>query len=331
VYDGTLRDGYTGWWTVGGTSAATPIAAAQAAVLGIPVSAQTVYAPGTIPFRDIVAVSNGWLTLDGFDLATGRGSWAYTPGAPTGLTATATAGKVSLSWSVPSGAAVTGYKLVRGTSSAGESSTPIATVTTASYDDTTAAPGTTYFYKVAATSSAGRGPLSNETSATGVVGPGGGVRQFGNVGVGGVFVSPGAAYKFGSVFVLAEAAAVVDFRWFTRGGAVAQRFTPVVYATDAAGSPDRLVVVGSEVTVAAGQAAGWVTAGLPATSLAAGSYLLGLMSGPGDGGAANAMTVVGGAGFFNLNGYGSAAASWGVVNLEAARWSFYIDYTPVGG
>ncbi|HEX9043810.1 MAG TPA: fibronectin type III domain-containing protein [Candidatus Limnocylindrales bacterium] len=92
------------------------------------------------------------------------------PSAPQALTATAGNGQVALSWSAPSsngGSAVTSYSVYRGTSSGGESTTPIATVTTGTtYTDTGLTNGTTYYYTVAATNSSGTGSTSNEASAT---------------------------------------------------------------------------------------------------------------------------------------------------------------------
>ena len=86
------------------------------------------------------------------------------PTAPSGLSATGGAGQVALSWSSASGA--TGYKVFRGTSPGGESSTPIATPTGTSYTDTSVTAGTTYYYTVKATNSSGDSPASNEASAT---------------------------------------------------------------------------------------------------------------------------------------------------------------------
>jgi hypothetical protein len=100
----------------------------------------------------------------------------------------------------------------------------------------------------------------------------------------------------------------------------------VIYSTDGSGRPASLVATGSEVTVAAGQAAGWVTSTLPATTLPAGAYVLGLNSGPNGAGAANAMSATG-TGYYNANPYGSPTASWGAFNTETATWSFYVDYT----
>jgi hypothetical protein len=88
------------------------------------------------------------------------------PAAPTGLTATAVSGsEINISWTAPS-ATVTGYSVYRGTTSGGESTTPVATgLAVASYADMNVVPGTSYYYTVAATNSAGTGPASAEASA----------------------------------------------------------------------------------------------------------------------------------------------------------------------
>jgi hypothetical protein len=91
-------------------------------------------------------------------------SFATIPPAPTGLSATAGAGQVSLSWNSSLGA--TGYKVFRGTSPGGESSSAIANPSGTSYTDTNVTAGTTYYYTVKATNSAGDSPTSNEASAT---------------------------------------------------------------------------------------------------------------------------------------------------------------------
>ena len=72
VYD---TYGYGGWVIVGGTSAATPMWAARSADAGAVVNAAYVYG-SSIPFRDITSGNNGAPCLVGFDLCTGRGSWA---------------------------------------------------------------------------------------------------------------------------------------------------------------------------------------------------------------------------------------------------------------
>jgi len=142
VYDSTSYDGSSGWWTVGGTSVATPIWFAESAVSGISASPSTLYSSSATPsFRDITGGSNGHPTLVGYDLATGRGSWVVgAPSAPSGLTVTAGTGEVSLSWTAGSGAST--YDVYRGTTANGLSTTPIATgVTGTNYNDPNVTPG----------------------------------------------------------------------------------------------------------------------------------------------------------------------------------------------
>jgi subtilase family serine protease len=74
VYDSTRYQGQKGWFTVGGTSASSPMWAARSAVAGVIVDASYVYG-NNITFRDITAGNNGAPCLVGYDLVTGRGSW----------------------------------------------------------------------------------------------------------------------------------------------------------------------------------------------------------------------------------------------------------------
>lgn len=85
--------------------------------------------------------------------------------APTNLKAIAGNAQVQLSWTATNGA--TSYNVYRGTSSGGESATPIATsITTTSYTDTGLTNGTKYYYEVAAVDNGKTSGMSNETSAT---------------------------------------------------------------------------------------------------------------------------------------------------------------------
>ena len=167
VYDSTAEQGRSGWWTVGGTSVSSPIWAAESAVAGISASPQTLYGSSATPsFRDITGGSNGHPTLVGYDLATGRGSWANgAPQPPTALAANGSSAAVALSWTAGSGA--TTYDVYRGTASGGESTTPIAmNVTGTTYNDTTVTNGIAYFYEVEGVNSVGTGSPSNQATAT---------------------------------------------------------------------------------------------------------------------------------------------------------------------
>ena len=75
VYDSTRYNGQRGWWTVGGTSASSPMIAARAAVAGVVVDSAYVYGLSSSSLRDITSGDNGALCLVGYDLVTGRGSW----------------------------------------------------------------------------------------------------------------------------------------------------------------------------------------------------------------------------------------------------------------
>jgi fibronectin type 3 domain-containing protein len=90
---------------------------------------------------------------------------ASSPSGPTKLSATATQGEISLSWTASNGA--TEYQVYRGTASDGEANAPIATVsgsTTKFIDKTSLTNGKTYYYNVSATNSVGVSPDSNEVA-----------------------------------------------------------------------------------------------------------------------------------------------------------------------
>jgi fibronectin type 3 domain-containing protein len=85
------------------------------------------------------------------------------PPAPANLTASAGSGQITLKWTASAGA--TSYNIYRGTTSNGESGTPIKTgVTSATYTDTGLTKGQTFYYKVAAVNANGTSPLSAQVS-----------------------------------------------------------------------------------------------------------------------------------------------------------------------
>jgi subtilisin family serine protease len=87
---------------------------------------------------------------------------------PPTVTATAESRGVQLSWAVPAtgGAPITGYNILRGTTTGGESPlTPVSSTTT-SFTDTSRVNGTQYFYEVSAANGTGTSSPSSEQSAT---------------------------------------------------------------------------------------------------------------------------------------------------------------------
>lgn len=112
---------------------------------------------------DTIEFSNpsGWAPdINGITLTGGSLS---APSAPTSLSATGSSGLVALTWTASSGA--TGYNVRRSTTS-GSGYATIGTPTTASYNDTSVTNGTTYYYVVQASNSAGTSGNSNQASAT---------------------------------------------------------------------------------------------------------------------------------------------------------------------
>ncbi|WP_427169603.1 S53 family peptidase [Arthrobacter sp. 92] len=74
VYDSTAYNGKSGWFTVGGTSASSPMWAARSADAGTVVDSSYIYG-SSLSYRDITSGNNGSPCLVGADLVTGRGSW----------------------------------------------------------------------------------------------------------------------------------------------------------------------------------------------------------------------------------------------------------------
>ena len=152
VYRGTTSGGETLLTTLGNVTSWTDSNAANGTTYYYKVSALNSVGEG-VASNELSATPSAPLTA---------------PSAPTLNSATAGNGSVALAWSAPSsngGAAVTGYKVYRGTTSGGETLlTTLGNVT--SWTDSNAANGTTYYYKVSALNSVGEGVASNERSAT---------------------------------------------------------------------------------------------------------------------------------------------------------------------
>jgi hypothetical protein len=170
VYDSFQQS--SPWIEVGGTSVGTPIWAAASATTGSRVDLATVYNGSAANFRDITQGNNGHPALVGYDLATGRGSWAsVTPAPVTSLVASKGSPGVSLSWGGGGGADT--FDVFRGATPSTVSTTPVATgVTGDNYNDPNVAAGVPYYYEVEGVNSQGNGSPSNEVNVTPTTGNG---------------------------------------------------------------------------------------------------------------------------------------------------------------
>ncbi len=156
VYEGTTSGGESGTPLNGGT----------------PISGTTYTATG---------LTNGnsyYFTVKGVNaLGTGPASTEVKsipvgpPDAPTGLTAAPGLAQISLSWTAPGndgGSAIQGYNVYEGTTSGGESNTPVngTLISGTGYTATSLTNRTTYYFTVKAVNAVGTGPASTEASAT---------------------------------------------------------------------------------------------------------------------------------------------------------------------
>jgi fibronectin type 3 domain-containing protein len=157
VYEGTSSRG----------ESATPVNGALITATGFTVTGLT---NGTTYYFTVDAVNDA----DLHSAASAEASAApvaptTAPGAPSGLTATAGNGQVSLSWTAPAsdgGAQITSYDVYEGTTGDVKTTAPAASSKGTSVTVKNLANGTTYYFKVAAVNTVGVGPASSAASAT---------------------------------------------------------------------------------------------------------------------------------------------------------------------
>ena len=129
------------------------------------------------------------------------------PGAPTGLTATASGTTINLSWTAPAsngGATISGYKIEVSSDGGSNWTDRVANSPATAYQHTGLAAGATRHYRVSAINTAGTGGSSNIANATiASLGGGGGGGGGGSVGGGG-----GGAVGAGG-----PSPSVIDFEW----------------------------------------------------------------------------------------------------------------------
>ncbi len=146
--------------TAAGQQAATPLA------IGITSASYTDAAVtnGTTYYYKIAGVNAGGVGAKSGEVSAKPEAPVVAPVAPTLLTATGGNAQVVLTWAATPGAV--SYNVYRGTSSGGQSGTPVATgVTALTFTNTGLTNETTYYYKIAGVNTGGTGAKSNELSA----------------------------------------------------------------------------------------------------------------------------------------------------------------------
>ena len=155
IYRGTASDG----------EATTPVGTTNGTTTTF---TDTGLTNGKTYFYNVAANNSVGVSPDTNEVSVTPAATVGVPPAPAGLTATAGNGSVGLIWTASAGA--TSYGIYRGTAPGAEGATAIGTATSNSFTDTGLNNGTTYYYKVTASNSAGTSGSSNEASATPMTG-----------------------------------------------------------------------------------------------------------------------------------------------------------------
>lgn len=139
----------------------------------------------------------------------------------------------------------------------------------------------------------------------------------------------------GSIFLASSNGTINDIQVYVAGGSGgSQTIRPVVYNASSATVPTTLVAVGTEATVAGGQAAGWVTLTISAAIVSGQFYALGIWgSSVGSTSRAQAHfdTVANagdGSAAVTYSSLGSPTSPWPTPSLNTSAWSVFADYTP---
>jgi fibronectin type 3 domain-containing protein len=151
IYRGTKSDG----------EATTPVATTNGTTTSF---TDTGLRNGTTYFYNVAANNSVGVSPDSNEVSVVPAATTGIPAAPTGLAVSAGNGSVGLTWNASTGA--TSYSIYRGTAPGAEGATTVGTATANSFTDTGLTNGTTYYYKVTASNTAGTSASSNEASAT---------------------------------------------------------------------------------------------------------------------------------------------------------------------
>jgi fibronectin type 3 domain-containing protein len=119
---------------------------------------------GVTYYYEITALTGATESARSSEYSANTSGTGTAPPTPTGVVATGGNGAVTLTWTASAGA--TSYSIYRGTTSGGEGATPVGTATSTSFTDTGLTNGTTYYYTVTASNTAGTSAHSAEVHAT---------------------------------------------------------------------------------------------------------------------------------------------------------------------
>ncbi|HEY6788444.1 MAG TPA: malectin domain-containing carbohydrate-binding protein, partial [Trebonia sp.] len=146
--------------TTPGGEGATPLATVTSSAY-----TDTAVTSGTTYYYEITALTGTTASARSAEYSTNTtGGTGTAPPTPVGLAATAGNASVALAWTATAGA--TSYSVYRGTAPGAEGTTPVGTTTTNSFTNTGLANGTTYYYTITASNTAGTSAHSAEVHAT---------------------------------------------------------------------------------------------------------------------------------------------------------------------
>jgi hypothetical protein len=133
---------------------------------GMPVTTYTDASPvsGATNYYVVTALNAVAESDNSAEVAVGFGVSSTVPAAPSGLTAVAGSGNITLRWSSPANAA--SFRVKRSTTSGSGYTVIASNVLAAPFLDTAYTVGTPYYYVVSAVNNLGEGPISNQASAT---------------------------------------------------------------------------------------------------------------------------------------------------------------------
>jgi hypothetical protein len=186
------------------------------------------------------------------------------------------------------------------------------------------------------TATNGAGSTTAASAVTGIVQSSSSLPPLGKATVGALTGSAGANYLDSSgPYTLSASATTTQLNGYIRSDAsAALRLRAVIYADDGTGTkPGAFVAVSNEVTVPAGQAAGWVTFSFSSSvALSPGKYWLGYWYATGGGGLYYD-SVSGGEQFVaaTYSSTGNPPASYGASHPSTSAYSLYAPLSGSGG